>query len=121
MRGLHRPDEIDDPIAGKAERGVDLGRGPARPAGDIPDLEGKWRRERRIKELVMTKDQVVVTRVPEAAQRARLKDGVHIEYSPRRVRAYFDNKLIADNQRVLLVFETKRPPANWFSTAGVRV
>jgi len=63
----------------------------------------------------------MVTRVPAAAERARLKDGVHIEFSPRRVRAYFDNQLIADSQRVLLVFETKRPPVYWFPIADVRM
>jgi uncharacterized protein (DUF427 family) len=67
------------------------------------------------------KDQMLVTRVPEAAERARLKDGVHIESSPRRVRAYFDDQVIADSQRVLLVFETKRPPVYWFPTADVRM
>lgn len=68
----------------------------------------------------MTTNQTEATRVPAAAERARLRDGVHIEYSPRRVRAYFDNQLIADSQRVLLVFETKRPPVYWFPTADVR-
>ena len=51
--------------------------------------------------------------------RARLKDGVHIELSPRRVRTYFGGKLIADSERALLVYETKRPPAYWFPTADV--
>ena len=53
--------------------------------------------------------------------RARLKDGVHIELSPRRVRTYFGGKLVADSQHVLLVYETKRPPAYWFPTADVRM
>jgi uncharacterized protein (DUF427 family) len=35
--------------------------------------------------------------VPSAMERARLKDGVHIERSPRRVRTYFGGKLIADS------------------------
>src|SRR5438552_6415921 len=60
-------------------------------------------------------------RVAAAADRARLKDGVHIEYSPRRVRAYFDNQLLADSQRVLLVYESKRPPMYWFPVADVRM
>ncbi len=60
-------------------------------------------------------------RVPSAAARARLKDGVHIEVSPRRVRAFFDNTVLADSQRVLLVFETRRPPVYWFPTADVRM
>jgi uncharacterized protein (DUF427 family) len=59
-------------------------------------------------------------RVPEAAERARLKDGVHIELSPRRVRAFFDHQLLADSQKVLLVFETRRPPVYWFPIEDVR-
>ena len=51
---------------------------------------------------------------PAAEERARLKEGVHIERSSRRVRTYFGNKLIADSEHVLLVDETKRPPAYWF-------
>lgn len=54
-------------------------------------------------------------------ERARLKDGVHIELSPRRVRTYFGGKLIADSERALLVYETKRPPAYWFPIAHVRM
>src|ERR1700730_12876 len=61
------------------------------------------------------------THVPAAAERARLKDGVHIELSPRRVRAYFDNQLLVDSERVLLVYETKRPPAYWFPTEDVHM
>jgi uncharacterized protein (DUF427 family) len=64
---------------------------------------------------------MTVTQVPAAAERARLKDGVHIEVSPRRVRAFFDNQLLADSQKVLLVYETKRPPAYWFPTSDVRM
>ena len=56
-----------------------------------------------------------------AAERARLKDGVHIELSPRRVRTYFGGKLIADSDRALLVYETKRPPAYWLPIADVRM
>src|SRR5215831_4661688 len=62
-----------------------------------------------------------VARIPEATEKARLKDGVHIEYSPRRVRTYFGGELIADSERVLLVYESKRPPAYWFPVAGVRM
>ncbi len=69
----------------------------------------------------MMETKTIVTRVPAAAEQARLKDGVHIEYSPRRVRASFDNQLIADSQKVLLVFETKRPPVYWFPTTDVRM
>jgi len=59
--------------------------------------------------------------VPLASERARLKDGVHIELSPRRVRAFIGNQALADSQRVLLVFETKRPPVYWFPTEDVRM
>src|SRR6516165_3530007 len=59
--------------------------------------------------------------IPAADERARLKEGVHIERSPRRVRTYFGGKLIADSEHVLLVYETKRPPAYWFPTSDVRM
>src|SRR5262245_21534618 len=59
--------------------------------------------------------------LPAAEERARLKDGVHIERSFRRVRTYFAGKLIADSENVLLVYETKRPPAYWFPIADVRM
>jgi uncharacterized protein (DUF427 family) len=59
--------------------------------------------------------------VPDAEDRARLKEGVHVERSPRRVRTYFGGKLIADSEHVLLVYETKRPPAYWFAVADVRM
>ena len=62
-----------------------------------------------------------LTQVHSAAERARLKDGVHIEVSPRRVRAYFANRLLADSQKVLLVFETKRPPVYWFPIEDVNM
>ncbi|WP_084801704.1 DUF427 domain-containing protein [Bradyrhizobium sp. Ec3.3] len=59
--------------------------------------------------------------IPAAEERARLKEGVHIERSPRRVRTYFGGKLIADSEHVLLVYETKRPPAYWFPVTDVRM
>src|ERR1700751_460185 len=58
---------------------------------------------------------------PAAEERARLKEGVPIERRPRRVRTYFGGKLIADSEHVLLVYETKRPPAYWFPIADVRM
>ena len=58
--------------------------------------------------------------VPAGEERGRLKEGVHMERSSRRVRTYFGGKLIADSERVLLVYETKRPPAYWFPIADVR-
>src|SRR5215813_4467071 len=58
---------------------------------------------------------------PAAEERARLKEGVHIERSFRRVRTYFGNKLIGDSEHVLLVYETKRPPAYWFPITDVRM
>jgi hypothetical protein len=60
--------------------------------------------------LCMSESQKTITRIAAATERARLKNGVHIELSPRRVRAYFDNQLLVDSQKVLLVFETRRPP-----------
>jgi uncharacterized protein (DUF427 family) len=63
----------------------------------------------------------MVTQIPLGIERSRLKDGVHIEVSPRRVRAFFGNAVLADSERVLLVYETKRPPAYWFPTADVRM
>ena len=59
--------------------------------------------------------------IPTHRDRARLKEGVHIELSPRRVRAYFGGELIADSEQVLLVYESKRPPTYWFPTADVRM
>jgi uncharacterized protein (DUF427 family) len=59
--------------------------------------------------------------IPTTTDRARLKDGIHIELSPRRVRTYFGGKLIADSDRVLLVYESRRPPAYWFPTTDVRM
>jgi uncharacterized protein (DUF427 family) len=69
----------------------------------------------------MTQSHSTAARIPTAAGRTRLKDGVHIEFSPRRVRAYFDNKLLVDSEKVLLVFETRRPPVYWFPTSDVRM
>jgi uncharacterized protein (DUF427 family) len=69
----------------------------------------------------MTEIQATSTRIPAASERARLKDGVHIELSPRRVRAYFANQLLVDSEKVLLVFETKRPPVYWFPIEDVRM
>jgi uncharacterized protein (DUF427 family) len=69
----------------------------------------------------MSESQKTLTRIPAAAERARLKDGVHIELSPRRVRAYFDNQILVDSEKVLLVFETKRPPVYWFPIEDVRI
>jgi uncharacterized protein (DUF427 family) len=66
-------------------------------------------------------NQTAVTHVPAAAERARLKEGVHIETSPRRVRAFLDNEVLAESEKVLLVYETKRPPVYWFPKADVRM
>jgi uncharacterized protein (DUF427 family) len=67
------------------------------------------------------KEKIAEPAVPTAMQRARLKGGVHIEYTPRRVRAYFGGALIVDSGRALLVYESKRPPAYWFPLADVRM
>ena len=59
--------------------------------------------------------------VSRSTEKARLTDGVHVELSPRRVRTYLGGHLIADSQHVLLVYETRRPPAYWFPIADVRM
>src|SRR5258708_2450471 len=69
----------------------------------------------------MSQTQKAIAPVPAASERARLKDGVHIELSPRRVRAYFDNQLLVDREKFLLVFETRRPPVYWFPIEEVRM
>ncbi len=71
--------------------------------------------------LCMSETQKTMARIPAASERARLKDGVHIEVSPRRVRAYFDNQLLVDSDNVLLVFETRRPPVYWFPIESVHM
>ena len=61
----------------------------------------------------MAKSQTTITGIPAAAERARLEERVHIELSPRRVRAYFANRLLVDSEKVLLVRD-ERPPVDWF-------
>src|ERR1700729_930176 len=56
-----------------------------------PDL---WSKGRRF-EMTETLARPVVSA---AEERARLKEGVHIERSSRRVRTYFGGKLIADSE-----------------------
>src|SRR4029077_4121136 len=68
MRGLHRAAAHDNPIAGQAQRGVDLGRGAKRPAGDVPNLEGKRGRTRPVKETEMATNQKEATRARPAAE-----------------------------------------------------
>src|SRR5713226_3033108 len=48
-------------------------------------------------------------------------DRVRIENSPRRVRAYFGGIPVADSRRVLLVWESKRPPIYYFPIGDVRM
>ena len=83
---------------------------------DLRNSNGQF----NVGQVVMT-EKIKIAIVPVAAERARLKDGIHIELSPRRVRTYFGGKLIADSERVLLVYETKRPPAYWFPIDDVRM
>jgi len=45
---------------------------------------------------------------------------VHIEPSPRRVRAFAGGQAIADSRRVLLAFEPRRLPVYYFPSADVR-
>ena len=49
------------------------------------------------------------------AERGRLKSGPHVELSPRRVRVRLNGEFVADSERVLLVYETRRPPVYWFN------
>src|SRR5260370_10403633 len=100
----------NSPVRTKASIAI----GPQFPVG----REGKVSPSGRVRIYMNTQ---ALTQVHAAAERARLKDGVHIEVSPRRVRAYFANQLLADSQKVLLVFETKRPPVYWFPTADVNM
>ena len=65
--------------------------------------------------------ETLTARVHAAEERGRLKDGAHIERTPRRIRAYVGGVPMADSERVLLVFETRRPPVYWFPTSDVRM
>ena len=46
---------------------------------------------------------------------------LHIERSPRWVRAFVDGQPIADSKQVLLVFEPRRLPVYYFPIADVRM
>jgi uncharacterized protein (DUF427 family) len=46
---------------------------------------------------------------------------VHVEPSPRWVRAFVDGQAIADSKQVLLVFEPRRLPVYYFPTSDVRM
>jgi uncharacterized protein (DUF427 family) len=59
--------------------------------------------------------------LPAGADRPRLNSGLHIEVSPRRVRAFFGGQPLADSTRALLVFETRRLPVYYFPFADVRM
>src|SRR5919199_562383 len=55
------------------------------------------------------------------ADRPRLQSSVHIETSPRWVRALFAGQSIADSKRALLVLEPRRLPVYYFPFADVRM
>jgi uncharacterized protein (DUF427 family) len=55
------------------------------------------------------------------ADRPRLGGSVHIEPSPRWVRAFFGGQPIANSKRALLVFEPRRLPVYYFPFADVRM
>jgi uncharacterized protein (DUF427 family) len=55
-----------------------------------------------------------------ATARSRFVQGVWIEPSARRVRAYLGGLAIADSKRVLLVYEPLRLPTYWFPVQDVR-
>jgi uncharacterized protein (DUF427 family) len=52
---------------------------------------------------------------------SRNRSVVHIESSPRWVRAFVDGQVLADSKRVLLVFEPSRLPVYYFPIQDVRM
>src|SRR5262245_35488801 len=65
---------------------------PADPIARGTPASNLWSKGRRF-EMTETLSRPIV---PAAEERARLKEGIHIERSSRRVRTYFGGKLIAD-------------------------
>ena len=61
------------------------------------------------------------TAVADWMERAWLKEPPHVERSPRRVRGYLAGQVVVDSERVLLVYESKRPPMYWFPLDDVRM
>ena len=55
------------------------------------------------------------------ADRPRVNSGLHVEVSPRWVRAFFGGQPVADSRRALLVFEPRRLPVYYFPFADVRM
>jgi len=55
------------------------------------------------------------------AERPFRSDRVRIERTERRVRAYFEGRLVIDSKRVLLVWEPRRLPVYWFPAEDVRM
>jgi uncharacterized protein (DUF427 family) len=55
------------------------------------------------------------------AGRPRLDSGLHVEVSPRWVRAFFGGQPVAASRRALLVFEPRRLPVYYFPFADVRM
>jgi uncharacterized protein (DUF427 family) len=53
--------------------------------------------------------------------KAEPASSVRIEDSPRRVRAYFGGVAVADSRKVLLVWESRRPPIYYFPVRDVRM
>jgi len=76
----------------------------------------RGRRQRRVA-MNQLEDVDVLLKVP----RRRFVEGVWIEPSPRRVRAWFGGVAVGDSERVLLVYEPKRLPVYWFPVADVRM
>jgi uncharacterized protein (DUF427 family) len=62
-----------------------------------------------------------VAQTEHAAPSSRLVEGVWIEPSPRRVRAFFGGRLVADSKRPLLVWEPRRLVDYWFPVEDVRM
>src|SRR3989475_8581070 len=66
-------------------------------------------------------DQLEEVDVLRGVSRHRFVEGVWIEPSPRRVRAWFGGVAVADSRRVLLVYEPRRLPVYWFPVQDVRM
>src|SRR5262245_2476608 len=82
------------PSRGSAFSVAPLGAMRSMPHSRSTRAPGLWSKGRRF-EMTETLAPPVV---PAAEERARLKEGVHIERSSRRVRTYFGKKLIADSE-----------------------
>jgi uncharacterized protein (DUF427 family) len=108
-------------IRSSSERSVSFGRG-CRPS--LPTKASLRRHNREAEPVASDMDSAVKAtdvEVPTWRQRARLKEPPYVELSPRRVRGYLGGELVVDSERVLLVYESRRPPVYWFPVEDVRM